>query len=113
MAHRQVLKKAAEKSVILLKNDSKLLPLGNTYHKKIAVIGCNADRIHSGGGGSAEIKALYEISPLLGIKMEFGGNAEIVYEPGYYIPEKRSLTEKTGRLPVWMTKKKYNNRSAG
>ena len=55
MAHRQVLKKAAEKSVILLKNDSKLLPLGNTYHKKIAVIGCNADRIHSDGGGSAEI----------------------------------------------------------
>lgn len=91
MAHRQVLKKAAEKSVILLKNDSKLLPLGNTYHKKIAVIGCNADRIHSGGGGSAEIKALYEISPLLGIKMEFGGNAEIVYEPGYYIPEKKEL----------------------
>ena len=92
MAHRQVLKKAAEKSVILLKNDSKLLPLGNTYHKKIAVIGCNADRIHSGGGGSAEIKALYEISPLLGIKMEFGGNAEIVYEPGYYIPEKKELS---------------------
>lgn len=80
-----------DNQLILLKNDSKLLPLGNTYHKKIAVIGCNADRIHSGGGGSAEIKALYEISPLLGIKMEFGGNAEIVYEPGYYIPEKKEL----------------------
>ena len=23
--------------------------------------------------------------------MEFGGNAEIVYEPGYYIPEKKEL----------------------
>ena len=48
------------------------------------MIGDNADRTHAAGGGSAEIKALYEITPLMGIKMFLGGNCEVVYEPGYY-----------------------------
>ena len=46
------------------------------------------DRIHSNGGGSAEIKALYEISPLMGIKKLLGGNAQVVYAKGYFAEEK-------------------------
>ena len=57
--------------------------------KRVAVIGQNAAAIHSNGGGSAEIKALYEISPLLGIKKLLGGNVKVEYAPGYYIPGKR------------------------
>ena len=49
--------------------------------------------IHSNGGGSAEIKALYEISPLLGINMLLGGNTEIVYAPGYYIEPKKEESD--------------------
>ena len=40
--------------------------------------------MHAPGGGSAEIKALYEITPLMGLHMLLGGNTQIIYKPGYY-----------------------------
>ncbi|MDE7016166.1 MAG: glycoside hydrolase family 3 protein, partial [Lachnospiraceae bacterium] len=86
-AHREIVLKTAEESMILLKNDNNKLPLDKKKVKKIAVIGQNAVKIHSNGGGSAEIKALYEISPLMGIKTYLGGNVDIIYAPGYYVPE--------------------------
>lgn len=76
--------KTAEESIILLKNEEKLLPLDKKKIKKLLLIGDNANRMHALGGGSAEIKALYEISPLLGFKMLLGGNCQVSYEPGYY-----------------------------
>lgn len=81
---RQTLLQAAEESVILLKNDDSLLPLAPKKLKKLLVIGDNADRTHASGGGSAEIKALYELTPLMGLKMLLGGNCTVEYEPGYY-----------------------------
>lgn len=83
-SHPGKLLQTAEESMILLKNEKKLLPLNPEKLKKVVVIGDNADRTHAAGGGSAEIKALYEITPLMGIKMFLGGNCEVVYEPGYY-----------------------------
>lgn len=61
--------------------------------RKIAVVGRNAECCHACGGGSAEIKALYETSPLLGLKETLGGNVDIVYAPGYFIPEKKDVSE--------------------
>ena len=86
--HRQAILEAARESAILLKNEDNRLPIQTKDLKKIAVIGCNGEKIHSNGGGSAEIKALYEISPLMGLKSKLGGNVEVVYAKGYYIPEK-------------------------
>lgn len=88
LAHREAVLRTAQESMILLKNENNKLPLNKDKVKKIAVIGQNAAKIHSDGGGSAEIKALYEISPLMGIKTYLGGNAEVIYAPGYYVPEK-------------------------
>ena len=82
--HRQKILEAARESIILLKNDRHQLPLSQTKTRKVLIIGDNANRIQSYGGGSAEIKALYEITPLLGIKMLLGGNAKVDYAPGYY-----------------------------
>lgn len=79
---------AARESVILLKNEGNMLPLDAAKCGKIAVIGANAATLHANGGGSAEIKALYEISPLMGIRMLLGGNAKVSYAPGYYVPKK-------------------------
>ncbi len=86
--HRQTILETARESVVLLKNENGRLPIKKEGLKKIAVIGCNAEQIHSNGGGSAEIKALYEISPLMGMKMTLGGNTEVVFARGYYIPER-------------------------
>lgn len=87
--HRPAVLEAAREAVVLLKNDGGLLPLSQERTKKLLVIGENASRLHANGGGSAEIKALYEISPLMGMKKLLGGNCEVAYAQGYYVPKKQ------------------------
>jgi beta-glucosidase len=77
------IRQVARESIVLLKNDDKVLPLDKKKIKKLLVIGENANKQHADGGGSAEIKALYEITPLQGINMLVGGNCDITYKEGY------------------------------
>ena len=86
--HRAAALSVAEESIVLLKNEKNILPLNKKEVKSIAVIGANADMRHSFGGGSAEIKALYEIAPLIGLKMYLGGNTKVTYNKGYYVATK-------------------------
>lgn len=81
--HRRETLQVARESVVLLKNEKQRLPLHPEKTKKLLVIGENAECVHSNGGGSAEIKALYEITPLMGIKTLLGGNAEVRFVKGY------------------------------
>ncbi|WP_124066842.1 glycoside hydrolase family 3 C-terminal domain-containing protein [Clostridium sp. E02] len=81
--NQETLLECAREAIVLLKNEEGRLPLDLTGKKQLAVIGENAVKVHSNGGGSAAIKALYEISPLMGLKMELGGNVVIEYAPGY------------------------------
>jgi beta-glucosidase len=90
--HREAVLDIARESVVLLKNDN-LLPLDGKKYKKVAVIGENAIRLHSFGGGSSEIKALYEICPYMGIMKELGGNAKVSYAPGYFVDHEELITE--------------------
>ena len=80
---KAVLRQTARESVVLLKNNNHILPLDKKKIKKLLVVGENANRQHAPGGGSAEIKALYEITPLMGLHMLLGGNTQIEYQPGY------------------------------
>lgn len=81
---KAALRQTARESIVLLKNDKGILPLDPKKIRKLLVVGENANRRHASGGGSAEIKALYEITPLMGIQMLLGGNTEVVYKPGYF-----------------------------
>lgn len=90
--HREAALEVAREAVVLLKNENGLLPLSGTA-RSVAVIGRNAAVTHSNGGGSAEIKALYEITPLMGIKKLLGGNCEVSYAPGYVTPEEKQASE--------------------
>jgi beta-glucosidase len=81
--HREVAYETAAESVVLLKNEEKLLPLNSEKLKKLLIIGDNATRFHAEIGGSAELKVLYEIHPLLGISGRLGGNCEVKYARGY------------------------------
>jgi beta-glucosidase len=83
----------ARESVVLLKNEKKRLPILPEKTKRLLVIGDNANRMHANGGGSAEIKALYEITPLLGLAKVYGGNTQVEYVQGYYVPEKITTEE--------------------
>ena len=79
----QITYEVASQSVVLLKNQNDLLPIDLSKVKKIAVIGDNADKKMANGGVGAGVKALYEITPLAGLKNRIGDNAQIVYAQGY------------------------------
>jgi len=92
-AHIATAKKIAEESIVLLKNEGNILPLNPSAVKSIAVIGANADRKNSMGGGSSQVKALYEITPLAGIKnLVANGNITINYAQGYTIARNATPT---------------------
>ncbi len=104
--HQEAIRQTASEGIILLKNEDRLLPITEERlqaevregmaaprKRKIAMIGHNAQHMHAGGGGSAEIKALYEISPLMGLKKALGGNVDVAYAQGYYIPGKKDVNE--------------------
>ncbi len=82
-AHQATALKVAEEGIVLLKNDG-FLPLKKTV-KTVAVIGANATRENAGGGGSAQLKAAYEITPLQGIKNALGSAATVTFSPGYTV----------------------------
>ena len=83
--HQAVSREVAEESIVLLKNKG-LLPLNPAKLKTVAVIGVNAVTKFAGGGGSANIKAPYEITALEGISNRLGSGVKITYSPGYALP---------------------------
>ncbi|RXW24715.1 hypothetical protein EST38_g1191 [Candolleomyces aberdarensis] len=81
-ATRAILRKAAAESVVLLKNEKGLLPLGEQV-RKIAVIGPNAKVAVTSGGGSARLRSTYTVSPLEGIvEAAKKTGAEVTYALG-------------------------------
>jgi len=83
---RDVLRKAAAQSVVLLKNDNQTLPLGREGRpiNSIAVIGPNADVAHTSGGGAASVPLqVFSSTPLQGITQTATGlGIDITYAPG-------------------------------
>lgn len=73
--HESLARVAAQKSIVLLKNEGQLLPLDAKRIRAIAVIGPYADRVlHDWYGGTPP----YWVSPLEGIKRRFGGDVDIL-----------------------------------
>ncbi len=81
--HTTAARNIGEEGIVLLKNDRNLLPINPDRVKKIAVIGENALKMMTVGGGSSSLKVKYELSPLDGVRKRFGDKAEIVYARGY------------------------------
>lgn len=81
-AQQKVAYDVAIKSIVLLKNDG-VLPLKLTDKPVIAVIGANATQKMATGGLGAGVKALYEVTPLEGLKKKIGERAEIIFVQGY------------------------------
>ena len=79
----QIAYEVATQSIVLLKNNRNLLPIDLDKVKTIAVIGDNADKKMASGGVGAGVKALYEITPLAGLRNRVGDKAKIVYAQGY------------------------------
>lgn len=81
--HYEAARRIGEEGIVLLKNNNALLPIDLNRAKKIAVVGENAVKMMTVGGGSSSLKVQREISPLDGIKARVGNKAEVVYARGY------------------------------
>ena len=93
-AHQEIAQQIAEQACVLLKNDN-FLPLDAARVQTIAVIGANATAKFCHDGGSANIKAPFEITALDGISNYIAGRAKIIYAGGYYPPRGRGYGRRT------------------
>ncbi len=79
--HQAAAREIAAQGVVLLKNlrvgAHPVLPLNKAKLKNVLVLGPNADKKHGLGGGSSEVKSLYEITPLAGLKAKLGDGVNI------------------------------------
>lgn len=66
--HGQAGRKIAEEGIVLLQNKNNVLPINLDKAEKIVVIGENAIKMMTVGGGSSSLKAKYEITPLVGLE---------------------------------------------
>lgn len=86
-AHYDAARRIGEEGIVLLKNETPrraraaLLPIDTTIYRHILVVGDNAVRRLTEGGGSSELKVQHEISPLQGLTERYGD--KITYTQGY------------------------------
>lgn len=80
--HKALALRIGEEGVVLLKNEKKFFPIEKGRYKRIAVIGENAVKRLTLGGGSSELKPQEEISPLQGIVDKYG-KENVVFSLGY------------------------------
>ncbi|MCL1052071.1 glycoside hydrolase family 3 C-terminal domain-containing protein [Shewanella abyssi] len=76
-AHRVAARRIAAEGIVLLKNSRQVLPLDQSKVSNILVLGPNLDKKHGQGGGSSEVKSLYEITPLQGLRDKLGDRVNI------------------------------------
>lgn len=90
-AHIAAARQIGEEAIVLLKNEplsksnaAKVLPINLSSTKKILVVGENAIKMMTVGGGSSSLKVQHEISPLQGLQNRLAGTGvELIYERGY------------------------------
>lgn len=97
-AHYATARKIGEEGVVLLQNNN-ILPIDIEKTHKILVVGENAIKMMTIGGGSSKLKAQDEYSPLEGIRARFGKTATIDYARGY-----TSITNTGGGIIAEQTK---------
>jgi len=80
--HAGLALEVARKGIVLLKNESTLLPLDREKTGSIAVIGELADTGNIGDRGSSNLRPPYVVSPLEGIRNKAGKPCGITFEDG-------------------------------
>lgn len=82
-SHYAAARQIGDEGIVLLKNGGKVLPLNPSRSKKILVVGENALKMMTVGGGSSSLKVQREISPLDGIRAAASNGCEVSYVRGY------------------------------
>ena len=82
-AHYAAARQIGDEGIVLLKNENGLLPVSAGKGDRILVVGENAIKMMTVGGGSSSLKVQREVSPLQGIRDAYAGLAEVEYARGY------------------------------
>lgn len=86
-SHYEAARKIATEGIVLLQNKNNVLPISPISSKnhtpKLLVVGENAIKMMTVGGGSSSLKVQRETSPLDGLKARLGNTMQIIYERGY------------------------------
>lgn len=80
--HIAAARRIGEEGIVLLRNENQTLPLDASC-KRIVVVGENAIKMMTVGGGSSSLKVQHEVSPLDGIRERAGEGCEVRYARGY------------------------------
>jgi beta-glucosidase len=89
---RQVALQAAREGIVLLKNDSNILPLDKSKIKTIAVIGPGAYPAVPVGGGSAQVAPFNSVSILEGLSNRLGAGVAVTSANGVMSPGGAAIT---------------------
>ena len=76
--HIALAREAAQKGLVLLKNEGQVLPIDRGATKKVAVVGPFANEVRLGDAGSSNVTPSYAITPFLGFKAAAGSGVEVV-----------------------------------
>lgn len=82
-AHYAAARQIGDEAIVLLKNDKSLLPISPDKPARILVVGENALKMMTVGGGSSSLKVQREVSPLDGLKAAAPAGMTVDYARGY------------------------------
>ena len=82
-SHYEAARNIAEEGIVLLQNNGNLLPINTATAKRVLVVGENAIKMMTVGGGSSSLKVQHEILPLDGLRKKLGTGIVVDYARGY------------------------------
>lgn len=98
-AHVALARKAAEESMVLIKNENQVLPLKKDI-KKLLVIGHLADQANTGDHGSSNVYPPHVVTALQGMKDYLGQGTEVTYLKEDELEQIRELAPKVDAVVV-------------
>ena len=81
--HYAAARRIGDEGIVLLRNKGNLLPLDPSKPQTILVVGENAVKMMTVGGGSSSLKVQRETSPLDGLRAQAPAGSTVVWERGY------------------------------
>ena len=106
-AHYATARRIAADGIVLLQNKGGVLPIDTLKTSTVLVVGENAIKMMTVGGGSSSLKVQRETLPLEGLRQFFGDRVKVEYARGY-------VGDTTGEYNGVVAKQKlYDTRSAG
>jgi len=98
--HINLALEAAEKSMVLLKNEGLTLPFDKAAVKKVALIGELGNTGNIGDHGSSRVHPPYIVTPLGGLKKLLGDSVQVAYSDGKTLAQARKLAAEADAVIV-------------